>query len=421
MVNLLIKNVHVADKNASFNGENVNILVENGIISSIGKDVYKDNTEIIDATGAYLSLGWVETFSDFCDPGYEYRETIGTGATAALAGGFTHVFVIPNVLPIIQNKSVAEYIVNKSNHAAVNVYPLGAVSKNAEGSELAEMYDMSASGSIAFSDGKNTIQSAGLLLKALQYVKRLNGVIVTQPVEATFGSNGLMNEGIISTQLGLPGMPAVAEHIMIMRDIELLRYTQSRMHITGISTAKSVELIRNAKQEGLQLTCSVTPHHLYFCDEDMRSYDTNLKVNVPLRTKADRDALRKGVIDGVIDSVAVHHFPQHTDDKDCEFEYAKNGMIGLQTAYAAVRSALPELTPQQTVQLFSSNNRNIFGLETNSIQTGQVADFTIFSPEENFIFTEATNQSKSANSPFFGIELKGKVLATVVKNNLYRN
>ncbi len=421
MVNLLIKNVHVADKNASFNGETVNILVENGVISSIGKDIDKDNTEIIDANGAYLSPGWVEIFSDFSDPGYEYRETVETGAAAALAGGFTHVFVVPNVSPVIQNKSAAEYIVNKSKHAVVNVYPLGAVSKNAEGSELAEMYDMSASGSIGFSDGKNTIQSAGLLVKALQYVKRLNGVIVTQPVEATFGSNGLMNEGIISTQLGLPGMPAVAEHIMIMRDIELLRYTQSRMHITGISTAKSVELIRNAKQEGLQLTCSVTPHHLYFCDEDIRSYDTNLKVNVPLRTKADRDALRQAVMDGVIDAVAVHHFPQHADDKDCEFEYAKNGMIGLQTAYAAVRTALPELTPQQTIQLFSSNNRKIFGLEANGIETGQVADFTIFSPEENSIFTEVANQSKSVNSPFFNVELKGKVLATVVKNNLYRN
>lgn len=421
MRDLLIKHVHIADKNASFNGETVNILIENGIISSIGKDIEKENIETLDVNGAYISPGWVEIFSDFSDPGYEFRETVETGAAAALAGGFTHVFVVPNVSPIIQNKSAAEYIVNKSKHAAVNVYPLGAVSKNAEGSELAEMYDMSASGSIAFSDGKNTIQSAGLLVKALQYVKRLNGVIVTQPVEATFGSNGLMNEGITSTQLGLPGMPAVAEHIMIMRDIELLRYTQSRMHITGISTARSVELIRNAKAEGLQLTCSVTPYHLYFCDEDIRSYDTNLKVNVPLRTKADREALRKAVMDGVVDAVAVHHFPQHTDDKDCEFEYAKNGMIGLQTAYAAVRTALPNLSPEQTLQLFSVNNRNIFGLESKGIAIGQPADFTIFSPEENCIFTEAANKSKSVNSPFFNIELKGKVVATAVKNNFHKN
>lgn len=421
MVDLLIKNVHIVGNNASANGKTVNVLIENGVVSAIGSDVSKDNIETFEGNGAYVSPGWVEIFSDFSDPGYEYRETIATGAATAAAGGYTHVFVIPNISPVVHNKSAVEYIVNKSKSAITNIYPLGAISKNTAGAELAEMYDMSASGSIAFSDGKKTIQSAGLMVKALQYVKSVNGVIVTQPVEETFGSNGLMNEGVISTQLGLPGMPAIAEHLMIMRDIELLRYTQSKLHITGISTAKSIELIKNAKEEGLQITCSVTPYHLYFCDEDIRTYDTNLKVNVPLREKTDRDALRKAVTAGVVDAIAVHHFPQHIDDKDCEFEYAKNGMIGLQTAYSVVKTALPELSATQTAQLFSNNNRNIFGIDNNNLEIGKPADMTIFSSDESFIFTQEKNLSKSANSPFFGKELKGKVLGTIVKNNFYRS
>lgn len=421
MVDLLIKNIHIVGNNDLTYDKTVNILIENGIITAIGNEVSKDNIEILEGNGVYASPGWVETFSDFSDPGYEYRETIESGAKAAVAGGFTHVFVIPNISPVVHNKSAVEYIVNKSQSAAATIYPLGAISKNTDGAELAEMYDMAASGSIAFSDGKRTIQSAGLMVKALQYVKSVNGVIVSQPVEDTFGSNGLVNEGVISTQLGLPGMPAVAEHLMIMRDIELLRYTQSKLHITGISTAKSVELIKEAKQNGLQITCSVTPYHLYFCDEDIQSYDTNLKVNVPLRQKTDRDALRKAVTEGYVDAIAVHHFPQHSDDKDCEFEYAKNGMIGLQTAYSVVQTVLPELSAAQIAELFSNNNRDIFGIDKNSIEVGKQADITLFSPDESFIFTKEKNWSRSSNSPFFGKELKGKVIGTIVKNNFYRN
>lgn len=419
-MDLLINNVIVAEKDSPFYNKKVNILIENGVVSEIGVDVSKENVDIFDAHEACISSGWVEIFSDFSDPGYEYKETLQTGCAAALAGGYTKIFTIPNTLPPVQNKASVEYITRSSAQLPVDILPLGAISKNIEGNALAEMYDMHASGAVAFSDGNKNIQSAGLLVKALQYIKSINGVIITQPVEETFGSNGQMNEGIISTQLGLQGMPAVAEHIMIMRDIELLRYTNSRMHITEISTAKSVDLIKQAKAEGLHITCSVTPHHLYFCDEDITNdYDTNLKVNVPLRTREDRDALKKAVLDGIIDSIAVHHFPQHADDKDCEFEYAKHGMIGLQTAFSVVRTTLPKLSHSQIVNLFSLNNREIFHLQKSGLQKGEKADITIFSMNEKFTFTKELNKSKSSNSPFWDIELKGKIIGVFSKNNFY--
>lgn len=419
-MDLLIKNAHIVDDNASNNNKITDILIENGIITAIENDISKNDIECFHAQDTFVSPGWVEIFSDFADPGFEHKETITSGALAAVHGGFTKVLILPNTSPSVQNKASVEYVVNKAKNAAADIIPLGAVSPELEGKDLAEMYDMAASGSRAFSDGKKTIQSAGLLVKALQYIKTINGLIITQPVESTFGSNGLMNEGIVSTQLGLPGMPAVAEHIMIMRDIELLRYTNSRLHITGISTAKSVELISNAKKDGLNITCSVTPYHLLLCDEDLTSYDTNLKLNTPLRNRSDRDALRDAVRNGLIDSIAVHHFPQHLDDKDCEFEYAKNGMIGLQTAYPVVKTALPELTPLQIVKLFSLNSRSMFDLPA-KIEKGQPAELTVFSTEKTFIFTKEINKSKSTNSPFFGRELKGRVEAVFAKNNFYIN
>ncbi len=417
---LLLKQVEISDTNSPYNGSVKDILITDGVIEKIADSI--DNAdEIIVFENCIVSPGWVDIFSQFSDPGMEYAETLESGANAAAAGGFTQVFTLPNTNPVVQSKGQVEYIVQKAKHLPVTIHPLGAITKNAEGKELAEMYDMKDSGAIAFSDGTNPVQSAGLLLKALQYIKACDGVVVQVPVDKSIGHLGLMNEGIVSTQLGLPGVPALAEEMMIRRDIELLKYTESKLHITGVSTEKGLQLIVDAKKEGSQVSCSVTPYHLFFCDEDLTTYDTNLKVAPPLRSRKDMMALREAVKEGLVDCIASHHIPQNWDAKTCEFEYAKNGMIGLQTTYAVLQTVLPDLSANTIVSMLSENVRNIFGLPSAELKEGNKAELTLFSPKESSVLSKENNMSKSANSAFFDIELKGKVIGIYNKGNLILN
>ena len=363
----------------------------------------------------------MDIFTDFADPGFEYRESIESGAAAALAGGFSHVFVVPNTKPSIQNKPQVNYVIEKARHLPINVYPIGAVSKNIEGKDLAEMYEMQQAGAVAFSDGLHPVQSSGLLLKALQYIIAFNGTIIQVPIDKSIGSFGLMTEGIISTQLGLPGSPAFSEILIIKRDLDLLRYTNSKLHITGVSTAESIALIAAAKAEGLPVSCSVTPYHLFFCDEDMVSYDTNLKVTPPLRNKTDMMALREAVESGVVDCITSHHLPQNWDNKTCEFEYAANGMIGLQTSFVVLNQLLNNLAEIKLADLMGNNARKLFNLSNNSIEIGGIADFTLFTKEGNSTLMKEINKSKSANSAFFNVPLAGKVVGVYTKGRWNRN
>lgn len=410
---LLIQQAYITDPSSPFHETRQDILIESGVIKDIQPRIEAKADQVIAAQGLHLSPGWVDIFAQFADPGYEYKETLETGAAAAAAGGYTDVLVIPNTKPVVDNKSQTEYIKQKSKSLPVNVYPIGAVTKGAEGKDLAEMYDMRTSGAIAFSDGLHPIQSAGLLVKALQYVKAFDGVIIQIPDDKSVGANGLMHEGIVSTQLGLPGKPMMAEELLVARDIKLARYADSKLHFTGITSPRSLEYIKRAKEAGLAVTCSVTPYHLFFTDADLQQYDTNLKVYPPLRTANEVNALKKAVLDGTIDCIATHHMPHEYDSKVLEFEYAKYGMTGLETAYAVLRTAMPDVPESKWVELLSTNPRKIFGLDKVSLQKGAKACITLYEPAGTITVEEKRFLSKSKNSAFIGKTLTGTVRGIV--------
>lgn len=420
-MNILIKKAVIVDPTSPFNGQIADILISKGTITSIDANIISSADKTIEVEGLHVSPGWMDIFADFADPGYEFRETLESGAKAAAAGGFTDVCVLPNTKPAIDQKAVVEYVVQKAKKLAVNIHPLGCITKNAEGKELAEMYDMKMNGAIAFSDGIKPVQSAGVLVKALQYVRSFNGVILQIPDDKTIHPNGLVNEGITSTRLGLPGRPEIAEEVLVARDIKLNEYAESQLHFTGVSTQRSTELIKEAKTKNRGVTCSATPYHLFFCDEDLASYDTNLKVNPPLRNAVDRKALQRAVADGIVDCIASHHIPHDTDGKVVEFEYAKNGMIGLQTAYAVANTALAGISQERLVELFSINPRNILGLPVHSINTGAPASLTLFNPKEKWTLQKKDIPSRSTNSPFIGIEFTGRPMGIIHNNQIIIN
>lgn len=409
----LLKQVYITDPHSPHHRSRKDIFIADGIIKAIADQLSEPADQVVELDNLLVSPGWMDVFAHFCDPGYEYKETLQTGAAAAAAGGFTTVFAIPNTRPVIDAKSQVEYIVQQSKSLPVQIIPLGAITKNAEGKELAEMYDMNKSGAVAFSDGLNPLQPAGILLKALQYIKSFNGVIIQIPDDKTIAPHGLINEGLVSTRLGLPGKPMMAEELMVARDIKLARYADSRLHFTGVSSPKSLEYIKRAKDSGIKVTCSVTPYHLAFCDEDVYTYDTNLKVNPPLRTREDMQALRIAVADGTIDCIATHHLPQDWDNKTCEFEYAKSGMIGLQTCYPVLKTLMPGVSEERWVELLCINPRTIFGLPLPVIKENSQASLTLFQPGKQYVFAKEDIKSRSQNSPFIGTTFTGKVAGII--------
>lgn len=416
---VLIKNATLISPSSPFHGKIKSIFIDNGIISRIGSNLKVATDQTVHISGLCVSLGWMDCFANFCDPGQEFKETLSSGAEAAASGGFTEVMLVPNTQPVVYSKSQVEYIVQKSKSLPVVIHPIGAITKNTEGKELSEMFDMYGSGAIAFSDGLKPVQSSGILQKALEYLLAIDGTIIQLPDDKTIGTHGLMNEGKVSTQLGLQGKPSLSEELMIARDIEIVRYTNSRIHFTGVSTQKSLALIAAAKKDKLKVTCSVTPYHLYFCDEDVKEYDTNLKVNPPLRIKKDRDALRKGVATGVIDFIASHHEPQDWDHKICEFEYAQNGMEGLESVFGV--AGICGIDTGTFIKMQTENIRKIFNVTQPSLAEGKLANLTLFLPDEEYVFKEKNICSKSKNNAFVEKRLKGKVIGIINKDRLHLN
>lgn len=421
---VLIKNATILSPSSPFHGKIKNIFIDNGFISKVNEETGDgeetgDVDETIDIPGLNVSIGWMDCFANFCDPGQEFKETLESGANAAAAGGFTEVMLIPNTQPVVYNKSQIEYLVQKSKSLPVSIHPIGAITKNAEGKELSEMFDMFNNGALAFSDGTKPIQSSGILQKALEYILAIGGTIIQLPDDRSIGTHGLMNEGEMSTRLGLQGKPALSEELMIARDIELVRYTNSKIHFTGISTEKSLKLIAEAKKEKLNVSCSVTPYHLFFCDEDLFDYETNLKVNPPLRNKNDRDALRKGIKNGTIDFIASHHQPQDWDHKVCEFQHAEFGMETLESVFGA--ASICGVPVETFVKMQTENIRKIFNQPASTIEEGQIANLTLFVPGEEYVFEEKDILSKSRNNAFVNNKLKGKVIGIINKDRLFLN
>jgi dihydroorotase len=416
---LLIKQACITDPLSSHHGTIQDILIEDGIIREIAPFISEKADQVIEHQELQVSPGWVDIFSNFADPGYEYKETLESGASAAAAGGFTDVFLIPDTKPVTDGKSQVEVIRHRNSGLPVTIHAIGAITKNLEGRHLAEMYDMQNSGAVAFSDGLHPVQSSGVLVKALQYIKAFQGVIIQIPDDSSISPQGIVHEGIISTQLGLPGKPMMSEELIIARDIKLARYTDSKIHFTGVTSPKSIEYIRRGKESGIQITCSVTPYHLFFSDDQLVDYDTNLKVYPPLRTKLIKEQLKQAILDGTIDCIASHHLPHEYDSKILEFENAKFGMTGLETSYAVIQTLLPDLSAERIYALFGGNARRIFNLDPSVIEKGRLSNLTLFDMGLEWKFDLTKSLSKSRNSPFHDMAFRGKAIGIITKGKLH--
>ena len=419
-MNALIKSATIVNSNSSFNGKTVDILIEKGIIKKIAANIKNtENFQEIKQKDLHVSIGWFDFRANFCDPGLEYMEDLNSGLKAAAKGGFTGVMVMPTTNPITDNKSGIEYIKNKTRDNIVNVYPAGALSHQCEGVDIAEMYDMHLAGAVAFTDNKKSISNSSLLTRALLYNQSFGGLVINFPNNNHLFDNGQINEGVTSTRLGLKGIPAIAEEITVNRDIFLAEYCNAAIHLTNISTKKSVQLIKEAKAKGLKITADVNSYHLFLDETSLETFDSNLKVMPPLRTKEDIKALIKGLKEGVLDAVCSDHTPQDIDKKQCEFDHAAFGIINLQTSFAVMNSALKDKLPlDQMIELISSKPRAILNLNTPKLEVGEEANLTLFSPTEKGMFTAEEIVSKSKNSPFIGQNLTGKVYGIVNQNKI---
>ena len=417
-MNLLIRKAKVIDPQSSFHLQQVDLHIKNGKIAAIGKDIKAEKAKVVEGDNIHVSIGWFDFYASMGDPGFEYKEDLQSGTEAAAVGGFTGVAVKPDTHPTIQSKGEIEYIFNKTKDSIVDLYPIGALSHNREGKDITEMYDMNEAGAIAFSDGDRPIENAGLLLRSLQYVKPFNGLIINRPANTSI-ANGVINEGKMSVNLGMKGSPAIAEELMVHRDLYLSEYAASKLHFVKVSTKGAIQLIRDAKKRGLNISASVSSYHLLLNEEMLEEFDSNYKVKPPLRTNEDIKSLIKGLQDGTIDIICSDHNPQNEESKKMEFEYADFGIINLETSFAVLNTALKsKIGIEQIVEKIAVNPRQILNLEVPVIKEGAKANLTIFDPEKEWVVQEQDLRSKSRNTPFINRKLTGKVIG-IINNNKY--
>jgi len=417
-MNVLLKSATIIDPKSEFHNQTQDILIENGAIVKISKSISnpKKHKEI-KLDNLYVSQGWFDSSVSFGEPGYEERETLSNGLNTAARSGFTDVALNPETSPVIDCNSDISFIKSKAQNNIVNIHPIGALTKHSEGEGLAELFDMQTAGAVAFGDYKKSLGNANLMKIALQYSTNFDGLICAFPQDDCIASNGVMNEHVSSTKLGLKGIPNLAEELRITRDLYLLEYTGGRLHIPTISTAKSVELIREAKKNKFDVTCSVAIHNLCFSDEVLSEFETRFKVSPPLRTQNDIDALLEGLKDGTIDMVTSDHNPLNIELKDKEFDYAKEGTIGLESAFGALNSKFPV---KSTVKILTKG-KDRFSVNSSPINEGNKATLTLFDPDKKYTFSKENISSKSNNSIFINYELKGKVYGIINNNKLKLN
>ncbi|RZL45270.1 MAG: dihydroorotase [Pedobacter sp.] len=417
-MNLLVKGTTIADPNSEFNQQTADIRVEKGKITAIAKSLLPlKGEEVFEAKGTIISPGFFDLNCMIGDPGLETKEDIQTGTAAAKAGGFTGLAVLPNTKPVVQSKGEVEYILNRAKNNLVDVFPIGAISHDLEGKELAELFDMQNAGAVAFSDGSKSISDDGFVSRALQYCLGFGGLLILYPENKSIAGKAQVNESKNNVLLGMKGVPALAEEMQISRDIFLATYHNAPIHISNISTAGSVALIKKAKKDGVKISCDVAAHQLVFTEELLNDFDSHYKVKPPLRSKADNKALIAGLKDGTIDAISSQHRPHEIEFKDVEFEIAAYGIIALQTVLPLLIQA--GLEANLIVEKLAINPRAILNLPIPTLKAGEVANFTIYNPTQEWIYNSSNNFSKSNNSPLLGKILKGKV-NLVYNNNQYQ-
>lgn len=416
----LIKSAKIISPNSPFHLQTKDILIENGLIAKIG-DNLNGSQNVIEGNNLCVSNGWVDLFSVLREPGNEHQDNIDSLLKSAAKGGFTSVLGVSGTTPPIDNKSQLQFVKNGALNNIVNLLPAGTVTEKQEGKEITEMYDMHLSGAVAFTDGKKPLKNPELLKRALLYTKPFGGKIICYCEDATVANGGMVNEGEVAATLGMKVRPSLAEELAITRDLYIAEYTESAIHITGVSAKKSVEIIKEAKAKGIQVTCDVNIANLYFTDEATTSFDPNYKLLPPLRSEDDRKALITGLKDGTIDAVSSGHSPKDIETKFCEFDNADFGGISLEASFGALNKALNgELSEEQIVDLLSKKPAQILGLES-KLEENQPANLTLFTQEGESVFEKSDIECVSKNSPFIGSELKGKVIGVINNNQIQLN
>ena len=404
---IIIRETKIIDPKNSFHNQIVDVKINDGMIEEIGKNLVSSvDFEEITIAGLHISQGWFDTSVSLGEPGFEDRETISNGLNVAARSGFTAIALQPNSFPVIDNQSQIQFVKQKASNSATDLYPIGALTKNSEGTDLAELFDMKNSGAIAFGDYNKNTSNANLLKIGLQYVQDFDGLVIAFCQDEKIKGNGVANEGIVSTRLGLKGIPSLAEELLVARNLFLLEYTGGKLHIPTISTAKSAALIKDAKAKGLKVSCSVAVHNLVLTDEKLDGFDTRYKVSPPLRTETDRKALIEAVLDNTIDVITSDHNPMDVEHKKMEFDLAKNGTIGMESAFGALLTILPI---EKIIEKLTSG-KSIFQVKSSEIKVGSEANITLFTTAEKWVFGKENILSKSKNSAFLGTDILGKVV-----------
>lgn len=416
----LIKDCKIVDKRSKLNGKRVDILVEKGKIAKIGKNLKDDKSNVIKGKNLHVSIGWMDIGTHLGEPGYEHRETFESLAEAALAGGYTDLVTMPESIPAIQSKAQIKNLILSGRSMGVDIHPLGALSNDLNGDNITEFVDMHHGGAVGFTDGLKPIAKGGLILRALQYVKSFDGIILHHPTDESISNGDLIHEGAISTSMGMKGSPSLAEELTVYRDIQLNTYAESKLCLHLISTAESISIIKNQKKKDKNLTAGVSYLSLIKTHEDLTDFDSNLKVKPILRGTKDRKALQKGLTDGTIDYISSNHVPLEIEKKHLEYPYVSHGAIGLETTFAALNSHVLQSVDLITIiEKITTRPRSIFNIASPSIAVGELAKLTIFDPTYEWKYEEQSIKSTSSNSPFIGATFTGKVIATLNGSKVY--